>query len=188
MALSRSSSGYFLGAAILLILPWIQSLHQTRGDSLAGRPVHASVVALSELYNATLADRITGMFGIEWEARERGRDRNPAWELAPVPEELVAEFSSRTRQIEEEKTRLIDAYIKRHERESSATTVLKLRAQATLATRPEKHVQSLADLTVGWRQRADTLLGEDATGWARTLTATGTLTDASAPAISWTSG
>ena len=29
----RSSSGYFLGAAMLLILPWIQSLHQTRGDS-----------------------------------------------------------------------------------------------------------------------------------------------------------
>ena len=35
MALSRSSSGYFLGAAMLLILPWIQSLHQTRGDSSA---------------------------------------------------------------------------------------------------------------------------------------------------------
>src|SRR5699024_1844836 len=33
VALSRSSSGYFLGAAMLLILPWIQSLHQTRGDS-----------------------------------------------------------------------------------------------------------------------------------------------------------
>src|SRR5699024_8662900 len=33
VALSRSSSGYFLGAAMLLILPWDQSLHQTRGDS-----------------------------------------------------------------------------------------------------------------------------------------------------------
>src|SRR5699024_12738735 len=37
VALSRSSSGYFLGAAMLLILPWIQSLHQTRGDSTVGR-------------------------------------------------------------------------------------------------------------------------------------------------------
>src|SRR5699024_1584508 len=34
VALSRSSSGYFLGAAILPILPWDQSLHQTRGDSV----------------------------------------------------------------------------------------------------------------------------------------------------------
>lgn len=151
----------------------VLTVQDQKWRTLAGRPVHASVVALSEFYNATLADRITGMFGIEWEARERGRDRNPAWELAPVPEELVTEFSSRTRQIEEEKTRLIDAYIKRHGREPSVKTVLKLRAQATLATRPEKHVQSLADLTAGWRQRADTLLGEDATGWARALTATG---------------
>src|SRR5690606_430165 len=28
---SRSSSGYFLGAAMTLILPWNESLHQTRG-------------------------------------------------------------------------------------------------------------------------------------------------------------
>ena len=33
VALSRSSSGYFLGAAMLLILPWDQSLHQTHGDT-----------------------------------------------------------------------------------------------------------------------------------------------------------
>lgn len=138
--------------------------------TLAGRPVHASIVALSELYNATLADRITGAFGIEWGARERGRDRNPAWELAPVPEELVEEFSSRTRQIEEEKARLIDAYVQKHGRQPSAKTVLKLRAQATLATRPEKQVHSLADLTADWRQRASELLGEDATGWARSIT------------------
>ncbi|MFG1777745.1 hypothetical protein ACGFIR_14590 [Micromonospora sp. NPDC049051] len=34
-------------------------------------------------------------------------------------------------------------------------------------------MQSLADLTVGWRHRATELLGEDATAWARTLTTTG---------------
>ena len=61
----------------------VLTVQDQKWRTLAGRPVHASVVALSELYNATLADRITGMFGIEWEARERGRDRNPAWELAP---------------------------------------------------------------------------------------------------------
>ena len=151
----------------------VLTVQDQKWRTLAGRPVHASVVALSELYNATLADRITGTFGIEWEARERGRDRNPAWELAPVPEELVTEFSSRTRQIEEEKTRLIDAYVEKHGREPSATTVVKLRAQATLATRPEKQAHSLADLTSEWRNRASALLGEDATGWARTITAIG---------------
>ena len=36
--------------------------------------------------------------------------------------------------------------------------VLKLRAQATLATRPEKQVKSLTDLTRNWRERAPQLL------------------------------
>ncbi len=151
----------------------VLTVQDQKWRTLAGRPVHASIVALSELYNATLADRITGTFGIEWEARERGRDRNPAWELAPVPEALVTEFSSRTRQIEEEKARLIDAYVHTHGRQPSSKTVLKLRAQATLATRPAKQVHSLADLTADWRARATGLLGEDATGWARTLTTNG---------------
>ncbi|WP_396290676.1 MobF family relaxase [Curtobacterium sp. KT1] len=154
----------------------VLTVQDQKWRTLAGRPVHASVVALSELYNATLADRITGTFGIEWEARARGRDRNPAWELAPVPEELIEEFSSRTRQIEHEKTRLIDAYREKHGREPSAKIVLRLRAQATLATRPEKQVHSLADLTADWRHRADTVLGEDVTGWARTLATTGETT------------
>jgi hypothetical protein len=48
--------------------------------------------------------------------------------------------------------------------------VLKLRAQATLATRPEKDVRSLAELTAEWRQRATQVLDEDATTWARAIT------------------
>ena len=47
---------------------------------------------------------------------------------------------------------------------------MKLRAQATLATRPEKQVRSLADLTVEWRERATKSLGRDATTWAREVT------------------
>lgn len=94
----------------------ILTMQDQKWHNLAGRPVYVSIVALSESCNATLADRITGPFGIEWEARERGRDRNLAWELVPVPEELVTEFSSRIRQIEEEKIRLTDAYVHRHGR------------------------------------------------------------------------
>jgi hypothetical protein len=52
--------------------------------TLAGRPMHAVVVAVSELYNAALADQLTRVLGVEWEARERGRDRNPAWEIEGV--------------------------------------------------------------------------------------------------------
>jgi hypothetical protein len=38
---------------------------------------------------------------------------------------------------------------------------MKLRAQATLSTRPAKEVHSLADLTAEWRERASRVLGHD---------------------------
>ena len=148
----------------------VLTVQDGRWRTLAGRPMHSAVVAVSELYNAALADRLTRTLGLGWEARERGRDRNPAWEIEGVPDELVSEFSTRSRHIEAEKDRLIAEYVAKHGRQPSARTVLKLRAQATLATRPEKQIRSLADLTAEWRQRAARVLGKDATGWARALT------------------
>ena len=79
--------------------------------SLDGRPMHAAVVALSELHEAVFADHMTRTFGVSWEAREMGRDRNPAWAITGVPEELVAEFSTRARHIDAEKNRLIAEYV-----------------------------------------------------------------------------
>ena len=153
----------------------VLTVQDGRWRTLAGRPMHSAVVAVSELYNAALADRLTRILYLGWEARERGRDRNPAWEIEGVSEELVGEFSTRSRHIEAEKDRLIAEYVAKHGRQPSARTVLKLRAQATLATRPEKQIRSLADLTGEWRQRAGRMLGQDATGWARTLTSGGEL-------------
>ena len=138
--------------------------------SLDGRPMHAAVVALSELHEAVFADHMTRTFGVVWEAREMGRDRNPAWAITGVPEELVAEFSTRARHIHAEKNRLIAEYVAHHGHQPSNATILKLRAQATLATRPEKQVRSLGDLTAEWRDRASKTLGRDATTWARETT------------------
>ncbi|KAA9111640.1 relaxase domain-containing protein [Microbacterium rhizomatis] len=151
----------------------VQTAHDGKWRSLDGRPLHAATVALSELHEAVFADHLTRAFGVAWEARNMGRDRNPAWAIATVPEELVVEFSSRSRQIEQEKNRLIAEYVERRGRQPSLATIIKLRARATLATRPEKQVRSLAYLTAEWRARAAHLLGEDATAWARTVTANG---------------
>jgi hypothetical protein len=138
--------------------------------SLDGRPMHAAVVTLSELHEAVFADHMTRTFGVSWEAREMGRDHNPAWAIAGVPEELIAEFSTRARHIDAETDRLIAEYIAAHGRRPTPAAIMKLRAQATLATRPEKQVQSLADLTAEWRTRATKTLGQDATTWAREIT------------------
>ena len=149
----------------------VQTAQDGKWRSLDGRPMHAATVALSELHEAVFADRMTRAFGFGWEQRDMGRDRNPAWAIIAVPEELVAEFSTRSRHIEAEKDRLINEYVERHGRHPSTATILKLRAQATLATRPEKKVRSLADLAQEWRYRASRLLGRDATSWAREATA-----------------
>lgn len=141
--------------------------------TLDGRPMHAAVVALSEHYNAVLADHLTRMLSVGWDERDRGRSRNPAWEITGVPEELIGEFSSRAAAIEAEKDRLIADYVARHDRQPSDVTVIRLRQQATLSTRPGKEVRSLAELTAQWRERAARVMAEDPTTWATHLIAAG---------------
>ncbi|TWE13064.1 conjugative relaxase-like TrwC/TraI family protein [Rudaeicoccus suwonensis] len=139
--------------------------------ALDGRPMHQAVVAISEHYNAVLADRMTRTLGVGWAQRERGRDRNPAWEIVGVPDELIAEFSSRSAAIDAETDRLIDTYLSDHGHRPDTRTILRLRQQATLSTRPDKTHGSLADLTDQWRSRADRVLGQDPRAWAGALIA-----------------
>ncbi|RPF21501.1 MobF family relaxase [Myceligenerans xiligouense] len=144
--------------------------------SLDSRALHRALVAASEQYDALLMDRLSGTFGLSWELRERGRERNPQWEVAGIGEELIEEFSTRSHAINQAKERLITQYIATHDRRPSKTTVIKLRAQATLQTRPEKQIHSLADLTTGWRARAARVLSSlgasdgDPVALARSLT------------------
>jgi conjugative relaxase-like TrwC/TraI family protein len=149
----------------------VQTVLDGKWRALDGRPMHAAVVALSELHEAVFADHLTRMLGVSWEARDRRRDRNPAWAITGVPEALVKEFSTRARHIDAETDRLIENYVAEHGRRPSPATIMKLRAQATLTTRPEKEVRSLAELTSSWRERAGRVLGVDATSWARGVTA-----------------
>ncbi|TFD68440.1 MobF family relaxase [Cryobacterium gelidum] len=140
----------------------VQTVLDGKWRSLDGRPMHEAVVALSELHESLFADELTRSLGVRWQRRERGRDRHAAWALTDVPEALVAEFSTRSRHIDVETDRLIEEYVTSHGRRPRPVTIMKLRAQATLATRPAKQVHSLADLTAAWRVRAARLLGQDA--------------------------
>ncbi|MEU2201018.1 MobF family relaxase [Isoptericola sp. NPDC019482] len=154
----------------LVIANKVKAAHDGQWRTLDSRALHHAVVALSEHYNAVLADRLTNTFGIGWGRRDRGPDRSPKWEIAGIPEELLTEFSSRSRDIDVATDRLIADYTTMRGRRPSPRTIVKLRAQATLATRPEKTVHSLADLTVDWRRRAEQLMHKDPTDWARNLT------------------
>jgi conjugative relaxase-like TrwC/TraI family protein len=134
--------------------------------ALDGRPMFAATVALSELHEGVFADHLTRLLGVEWEQRDRGRDRNPAWAITGVPEELVSEFSSRARHIDTVTDELMKQYVQDHGKHPGKVTILKLRAQATLATRPAKRTRSLASLTRSWRKRTTEVLERDATAWA----------------------
>ncbi|WP_460753896.1 MobF family relaxase [Myceligenerans cantabricum] len=157
--------------------------------SLDSRALHRALVAASEQYDALLMDRLSGTFGLSWELRERGRERNPQWEIAGIGEELIEEFSTRSHAINQAKDRLIAQYIATHGRRPSKTTVIKLRAQATLQTRPEKQIHSLADLTVGWRARAARVLSnlgasdDDPAALVRGLTSTRTVREFAADKV-----
>lgn len=111
-----------------------------------------------------------------WVPVDRGKDRNTGWEIEGVSAALIAAFSRRTtggsdggEGIEQVKNRLIEQYVAAHGRQPPAATIAKLRQQATLETRPEKELRSLAELTADWRARAEVVLGEDAPTWAQHL-------------------
>lgn len=147
-----------------------------RWRTLDSRRLHKAAVALSESYNAFLTDHTARLLGVTWVPVDRGKDRNTGWEIEGVPAALIAEFSRRTTGgsdggagIEQVKNRLIEQYVAEHGRQPSAATIAKLRQQATLETRPEKELHSLADLTTDWRARAEVVLGEDAPTWAQHL-------------------
>ncbi len=167
----------------LVISNKVKAVHDGQWRTLDSRALHHAVVALSEHYNAVLADRLTNTFGIGWERRERGADRSAQWEIVGVPDELLTEFSSRSRHIDIATDRLIADYATAHVRRPSPRAIVKLRAQATLATRPEKSIHSLADLTAGWRRRAERLIRRDPTGWARDRTVGATVRSLTADAV-----
>ncbi len=151
----------------------VQTVLDGKWRSLDSRPMHAATVALSEMHEAVFADHLTRALGVEWEQRDMGRNRNPGWVISGVPEQLMTEFSTRAGHIDVETDRLIDTYVEQHGHRPTPAVIMKLRAQATLSTRPEKTVHSLADLTVSWRERAGEILGEDATAWARRASTNG---------------
>lgn len=156
----------------LVISNKVRTLIDGQWRTLDSRAMYKAQVALSEHYNAVLMDRLTGTFGIGWDQRDRGERRTKAWEITGVPENLISEFSSRSRDVDVRTDELIAQYEARHGRRPSPETINKLRSQATLETRPEKQIRSLADLTTEWHHRAGPYVG-DTTGWAHDVITSG---------------
>jgi conjugative relaxase-like TrwC/TraI family protein len=146
-----------------------RSVSDGKWRTLDGRALFKNVVALSELHQGVLSDLLTETLGWGWDGRTRRHSDQLRWEVTGVPETLMAEFSQRSAAIEVRKEELVSQYATVHGHQPSDVAVLKLRQQATLETRPLKEHPSLAELTGGWRNRAEKYIGTEQSSWASEL-------------------
>jgi len=137
--------------------------------TLDSRGLFKSVVMLSELHQGLLSDLLTERLGWGWDGRSHRHSDQLRFEVAGVPEALMAEFSRRAAAIEERKNTLITEFVAAHGRQPTNVEVLDLRQRATLETRPEKSQHSLQELTERWRARAVSHVGRDPAAWVAEL-------------------
>jgi conjugative relaxase-like TrwC/TraI family protein len=132
-----------------------RSVSDGRWRTLDSRAIFKATTTLSELHQGVLSDLLTGALGVGWEARARRHSAKPRYEVAGVPEALMAEFSQRSSQVAEHAAQLRAQFVAAHGRQPTAVEDMRLHQAATLATRPSKSHSSLAGLTETWRGRAD---------------------------------
>lgn len=122
--------------------------------SLDGRPLHKAAVAVSELYDDLIADRLAAVLPVGWSHRDRGRGRTPAFEVDGIDDGLLAEFSQRFNQVAARTRELAESFRTEHGRCPSRVEQTQLAQRACRDTRPAKAPHALPDLLADWRQRA----------------------------------
>ncbi len=149
---------------------------QNRAQSLDGtwrtldsRTLFKHVVTLSALHQGILQDLLSARLGWGWDARQRRHSATPKWEVRGVADELMAEFSQRTRKIEQATDESVQAFVSAHGRRPTDVEVMRIRQTVTLRTRPDKQHRSLAQQTAWWRERGRRYVGDDTVAWATTL-------------------
>lgn len=137
--------------------------------------LHRHVVALSEMYNSLIFDRLASDVGTIAESRgdvdldvqqlieapaedEASTGYEPAHrvELSGIPDELIEEFSSRSITIEARTGELIAEYTETRGHRPTAREILIIRQRATLENRPDKEKverTTMPEKMHWWRQR-----------------------------------
>lgn len=141
----------------LVIANRVQRITDGAWVTLDSRTLYRAAVAASEHYNGLLFDALHQDIGSDAEIRAPAvNTRNPTQQLTGIDEELIREFSNRSRLINLETDRLVAEWITEHGHPPTAATTIKLRQQATLATRVPKAgpPTPLRELSSQWRARA----------------------------------
>ena len=141
----------------LVIANRLQRVTDGAWVTLDSRSLYKAVVAASEHYNGLLFDALHTSLGTDTDIRTPAQNtHNPSQQLTGIAEALVREFSNRSRLIDIETDRLVEQWTTDHEARPTATTIVKLRQQATLSTRTPKNAapSPLRLLSSQWRARA----------------------------------
>ncbi|MFE5835836.1 MobF family relaxase [Arthrobacter sp. NPDC056493] len=134
----------------------VQRITDGAWATLDSRTLYKAAVAASERYNGLLFDALSRNLGTETDFRKpAATTHNPSQQLTGVDDALIREFSNRSRLIDLETDRLVAEWTAGHGTPPSATTVIKLRQQATLSTRTAKSetVAPLHELSAQWQKR-----------------------------------
>ena len=128
--------------------------------SIDAKALYAATVAVSEVYDCLIADAVARETGATWSFRDRGPRRSPALEIDGVEDVLLAEFSTRSLQVQASLRVLVEEFRATKGRTPTRPEMIRLRQLATRKSRPAKQLRSLTELLRDWHQRAAHLLPE----------------------------
>jgi conjugative relaxase-like TrwC/TraI family protein len=117
--------------------------------ALDARSLMVDQRAISAIYHACLRAELTSRIGVEWEVPEHG-----IAEIAGISQEISAEFSQRTTDVERRLEVKLQRFHSDLGRKPSVRERWKLEREAVLDSRPAKpHAVSLNQLHAEWRDR-----------------------------------
>lgn len=117
--------------------------------------------AASGVYNTALQHRLSAALGLQFTAVSTGRDAEPVWEVAGVPDKLNRAFSSRRELARPIFDELVADYITTHGRQPSRRANYELWQTAILQTRDaKKPAESLDVMRAQWRESAAAIVDQ----------------------------
>ncbi|MGW4368052.1 MobF family relaxase [Nocardia takedensis] len=132
-----------------------------RWRTLDGAALYRVVVTVSEIYNTRLEHHCERLVGVEFTERP-GTDpsKRPIREIVGIPLRLIEAWSRRETAIRARTGELSALFQQAHGREPTPIEIRDLAQQATLETRPAKHLlRSFAEQRRTWHEQANAVLG-----------------------------
>ena len=105
--------------------------------------------ALGNVYQSVLRAELTHRYGVSW-----GPIVNGQAEIAEVPDELLDQFSKRTRQVDDLRTMLLDAFREREGRDPTRREAAGIERDAALDSRPNKSGLPIDQARARWLDEA----------------------------------